>query len=192
MAGASTWSIVPLSRANLSQEDLVEYPIPLDNLRVHDAFQTLLPGTPLADDLGLDTRTYGTNTPVVKTEDLKSAGATTNYARFRYVVPPEYVAGQSITLRLNAGMVTTVADTTAFVDAEAYREAAPAVDVCATAQQSINSLVAADKDFVITPTDVVVGDVLDIRVATIVTDGGGGAAVIAQINSIKMLLDIKG
>lgn len=192
MAGAGIWQTIPLNRSNIVQEDLVEYPISLDRFRVHDAFQTLLPGTPLTDDLGLSTNTFGTDSPTLDTEDHKAAGAVNNFGRAQVVIPPEYVAGQSITLRVNAGMVTTVSDTTATLDVEAYRKAAPSVDICATAAQSMNDLAAADLDFVITPTNVVVGDTIDIRLTTAINDGATGTAVIGRINSAKLLLDIKG
>ena len=39
-----------------------------------------------------------------------------------FPVPPEYVAGQTITLRANAGMKTTVADGSAAIDFEVVRQ----------------------------------------------------------------------
>lgn len=192
MAGAGLWQTLPLNRSNIVQEDLVVYPVTFNRLKVHDAFATDLPVTPATDDLGIVNNTYGTTSPTVESEDLKTAGATNKFARFQFEVPPEYVAGQTITLRVNAGMKTTVADTSATLDAECFRTAAPSVDIVATAAQDMNNLTAADLDFTITPTNVVVGDILDIRLTAAVNDGASGTAVIAQINSIEMLLDIKG
>ena len=101
-------------RAQLAQDTAKEYVMPWSVFRVHDAIETLLPQPAANDDLGWPaTQTMGTVTPYIETRDLKAAGATSVYARFQFALPPEYVAGQPITLRLRAGMNTTVADTTA-------------------------------------------------------------------------------
>jgi hypothetical protein len=152
----------------------------------------VLPAAAAGDDLGVYDNTFLTAAPTVETGDLKAAGAKTLKARFQWAVPPEYVSGQTLTLRVNAGMKTTVADTTATLDAEVARQAAPAVDLCATNAQSINDLVAANKDFVITPNNVVPGDVLDVVLTVAVNDAAGATAVIGRINNIAILADIKG
>ncbi|MGV3721987.1 MAG: hypothetical protein ACO1SX_13830, partial [Actinomycetota bacterium] len=117
---------------------------------------------------------------------------TTRYARFQFAVPEHYVAGQAITLRVNAGMLTTVSDTSAALDAVCVRVAAPSTDICATAAQSMNSLTAADIDFTITPTNVVVGDILDVRLSVAIVDGATGTAVIGKINTVALLMATKG
>jgi len=189
---ASRDAAVTLARAAIVQQDLQPYPITFDAYRVWDAPQTVIPGTPANDDLGLIDNTFGTAAPTIETGDLKAAGATSRKTRFQFAVPVEYVAGQTITLRANAGMKTTVADTSATLDVECVRQAAADTDICATAAQSINSLDAADKDFTITPTDVVPGDILDVVLTVAVNDGATGTAVIGQINTVELLLDIKG
>jgi len=180
-----------LSRTNFVQEAAVAHIIPLTHLRVWDALQTILPAAGANDDLGLLTNTYLTTAPTVESGDSKAA-TTSRYARFQFAVPEHYVAGQAITLRLNAGMKTTISDTSAAIDAFVVRTAAPTVDICATAAQSINSLTAANKDFTITPTDVVVGDILDVRVLISIVDGATATAVIGQLNSISLLMATKG
>lgn len=179
------------TRAQLSQEALIAYPVVFSRMKVHDAFATDVPAAGAADDLGLVNNTYGTTNPTLETQDHKTATAS-NFARFQFEVPPEYEAGETITLRVNAGMLTTISDGTATLDAECFRHAAPTVDISATAAQSINSLTAADIDFTITPTNVVVGDILDIRLTTAISDTATGTAVIGQINSVDVLMDIKG
>jgi len=169
--------------------ELRPYDIPATALRVHDAPSTVLPAAAASDDCGVVNNTFLTGAPTVEGMDSKAASLT-QYARFQFPVPAEYRAGQTITLRVNAGMKTTVSDTSATLDCEVVRTAAPSVDLCATAAQSINSLTAANKDFTITPTDVVAGDILDVRVTLAVVDGSTGTAVIAKINKISMLLDV--
>lgn len=183
------------SRSNLIQEDLAVYPIPFTSLRVHDALQTVLPGTSASDDLGLYGGTFGTSQPLVRTADLKAAGATTLYARTQVQLPVEYVAGQTVTLSITGGMVTTVAGVTATVDAEVFKvgkDNTLGSDICATSAQSINSLTHAAKSFTITPTLLNPGDVLDIRIAVAVNDAATATAVIAALGGIDLLCDIKG
>ncbi len=119
-------------------------------------------------------------------------GATTRYAGVSIEIPSDYEAGETIILRLIAGMKTATADTTATIDAQVYRNAEDGTvggDICATAAQTINSLTAAAKDFVITATSINPGDILDVRIAIAVNDAAGGSAVIGRIVAIKLLTD---
>ena len=103
--------------------------------------------------------------------------------------------GQTVNLRLHAGMITTVADTTATLDVVAYasdEEAGIGADLCTTAAQSINSLVFADYDYVITATALAPGDVLDVRIHTAVNDAAGGATVKACVGATQLLCDTVG
>ena len=78
------------------------------------------------------------------------------------------------------------------MDAQVARQAAPTVDICATNATTINSLTAANVDFTLTPTSVVPGDVLDVVLTVAYHDAASGTAVVGKINSIELLLDIKG
>ena len=93
-------------------------------------------------------------------------------------------------------MKTTVSDTTATIDFEAYakNEATGAVgsDLVTTAATTINSLTAAAKEFVITPTGLVSGDELDIRVTIAIVDSTTATAVIGRIMKLYMLSSVKG
>ena len=183
-----------LARSKLAQESLA-YSIPLTECRVWDAMQTNIPGTAATDDLELNTGTLGTDAPNLQTGDLKAAGATTRYAAFLFPLPPEYVDGQAVTVRLSAGMKTTIADVSATCDVEAYehnRKLAVGADLCSTGNQSCNSLTFADKDFTITPTSLVTGDILHIRVALAINDAATVTAVIGVIGQIEVLVNIKG
>jgi hypothetical protein len=185
-----------IARAKLDQDAAQEYVIPWSAFRVHDAIETLPPQPAAADDLGWPaTQTMGTVTPYLETADLKAAGATTVYSRFQFALPPEYDSEETITLRLRGGMKTTVADTTATIDAEVYKsdeDGGAGGDLCDTAAQSINNLTAADKDFTIDATGLAAGDVLDIRVMIAINDAATGTAVIGRLNKASLLLDIRG
>lgn len=184
-----------LDRSKLAQDTLKPYPIPLENFRVWDAYQTVLPGTSASDDLGLYGGTFATGSQLVRTYDVKNAGAVTLYARVRASLPAEYDAGETITLRMKCGMVTTVASSSATVDVECYKvDGAGSIgsDLCATSATSINSLTFANKDFTITPTGLSAGDVFDIRITVAVNDSATATAVIAAIGSVDLLCDVRG
>lgn len=185
----------PLARSNLVQDELQPFAIPMTDWRTWDAMATNLPAAGANDDLGLVTGTLATHSPTLQSGDLKAAGATTRYARAQVRVPMEYDAGQSVTLRFHAGMVTTVSDGTATLDVQAYKsdeEVAVGADICATGAQSINSLTFADIDFTITGTTLSPGDILDVRIAVAINDTTTVTAVIGCVGAAKLLCDVKG
>jgi hypothetical protein len=153
-----------------------------------------LPDAGANDDLGLIGGTFASASPTLQTGDLKSAGATTRYARAQIRLPAEYQAGQTVVLRFHAGMLTTQSDGTATLDVQCYcsdEEAGISADLCATAAQSINSLTLADIDFSITPTSLTAGDLLDVRIAIAISDAAGATAVIGCIGAAKLLCDVR-
>lgn len=183
-----------LERSQLEQEDAVPYPIPLEAYRVWDARASLPVSTAANDDLAFITGTPGTNAVRIQSGDGKATTVTRKIG-CQFVLPAEYVAGGAITLRVLAGMVTTISDGTATVDAQIYKvgtDGSVGSDLVTTSAQSINSLTAANKDFTVTPTGLVAGDVLDIVLTVAITDAATGTAVIGQINRASVLLSIKG
>jgi len=185
-----------ITRSELTQENLAVYPLNHTDWRVWDAVQTNLPGTGAADDLAIIGGTFGTGVPSIQTGDVKNLGATPRYARIKFQLPPEYVAGETVTLRVKGGMVTTVASSSATIDFEVYKTdrgiLVSGSDICATLATTINSTSFADKDFTITATSLSPGDILDIRMTIAVNDSGTGTAVIGCAGSVEFLLDIKG
>lgn len=184
-----------LSRSKLDQDTNEPFDVPLTDLRVHDAINTVLPGTPATDDLGLDSGVFGTEAAHVTAGDLKAAGATTRYARFQIQLPAEYDDGETVYVRVNAKMETTVADVSCTVDVEAYEIADDLTcgsDLITTAATSMNSLTAANFDFLLTSTGLLSGDRLDVRVAIACNDAATGTAVEPVISAIQLLADIKG
>jgi hypothetical protein len=180
------------ARSSIAMDDLAPYAIAVRELRVWDAPVTpAVAATGANDDLAVVYNTFLTAGPTVETGDVKTANSARKVG-FEFVLPIEYVAGETATLRINAGMKTTVSDGTCTVDVQVARRAAPTVDICATNAATINSLVAANVDFTLTPTDLVPGDVLDVVVTITYHDTATGTAVIGQINTITMLLDVKG
>lgn len=187
--------ITKLDRTELLQSDTFVFPIPFESLRVHDALQTPLPGTSATDDLGLYGGTYGTSQPLVRTYDVKAAGAQNLYARALIALPESYVAGETITLRLGCGMVTTLADVSCEIDAQAFRigkDNTLGADLVTTPATTMNSVTFADKSFTINPASLAPGDVLDVRLTIAVNDAATATAVIAAIAGIDLLCDIRG
>ena len=179
----------------LKQDALAIFPVNMMDLRVWDAIQTNLPGTAAADDLALIGTTFGTTAPVVTAGDCKALGATSRYARFMVELPECYEAGETVTLSLSAGMVTTVASSSCTVDVECYKIdkiTGIGSDLCTTSATTINSLVFAAKAFTITPSGLTAGDVLDVRLTIACNDAATGTAVTPAIAGIDLLCDIRG
>lgn len=184
-----------IARSKLAQDNLATYPVQLTDFRVHDDLAANLPATSSNDDLGLHTDDPATGSPSLRSYDVKGAGAVTLYARTQINLPPEYVDGETVTIRLHTGMLTTISDGTATVDVECYEsdeEGGVGADLCSTVAQSCNSLTLEDKDFAITSTGLAAGDILDVRIAMAINDGTTGATVQGIIGAVKLLCDIKG
>lgn len=148
-----------------------------------------------ANDLSVVLGAFGTNSVSLQTANLRAEGATSNYARFEVRLPPNYVAGQTVKLRVSAGMLTTIADATATLDLVCHQldeDTTVQADIVETVAQSINNLVFADFDFTIAPGLLSPGDILDCRLVTAVNDASTSAAVIACVAAIKLVCDTKG
>jgi len=188
--------ISPQERSSiLKQTSDAVLPIDMANLRVWDAYNTVLPGTAAADDLALIGGTFGTAPPKVEAGDLKAAGATVRYLRFAYILPESYDEFQTAGLRMSCGCVTTVADTSCTVDVQAYRLdklGGISADLCMTAAQTINNTTLSDKLFAFNPATFVPGDVLDVRVAIACNDAATATAVTPTIASFDRICDIIG
>jgi hypothetical protein len=183
-----------IARSKLAQDTNQAFSVPLTQFRTWDALAVNLPATPGADDLGLDNATFGTGSPHLTAGDLGAAGSTTRYARAHVVVPVEYDDGQTFTIRLHSGCLTAVSDTTCTCDVELYRSdeaTGISADLCSTAATTCNSLTFSDVDFVITPTTLVSGDTLDLRVALICNDAAT-AVVEPVIGAVQLLCDVRG
>lgn len=175
------------------RRDNQPYNVILTDLRTWDAFATNLPGTAASDDLALIGGTFGSAAPKISAGDLKNAGSTSRKARFIVKIPPEYVAGETATLRFYAGMETTVASSAATLDVEAYRQNGEGVvsgsDLYTGAAQSINSLTFSNKDFSLTSTNLTPGEWIDVVITILVNDSATVTAVDAAIGVITFLCD---
>lgn len=169
---------------------VVPHSIPAHEWRKTDGV-TINPVTAATTNFGLVYGTDGTDFPHLETIDGKNA-TTAVVSRVIYRLPSNYVAGSAVTIRIRAGMKTTVATNTGSttVGLNVYSNSGVgnlgSADLNTTAAQSVNSLTAADKDFVITPTGLVAGQDLHIKMTLTVTDVATGTAVIGTVNHAEL------
>lgn len=189
-AGTRVWRIESNSNIAASANGSKTVSLPIGNSwRVFDAIITNLAGADGTDDLGLVTGVFDPTSPasnVTPTFNVTVAtpsGPAPFYARFsEFRLPANYRAGTNVTLVINC--TQTVAATTANVDAYAFRPAAPATDLVATAAQSIIGAAATDYSFTITGTNLTPLATLDITIAILLADVA--ATPNYSINSVSL------
>ncbi len=189
----STESPTSVSRASLGQDDLAVYNVKLATLEATGTGAQLgaSAGTP-SGAMGLTIGAHGTNSPLVVGESA-SGNSKTNYSRFQFALPAEYVSGETITLRVRAKATGTL-NVTKSLDAQCYVSdggGGIGSDICATTVQALTTSFA-NYDFTITPTSRVAGDMLDIQLVTVADDTGATNNKLIQIGAVELLLDIKG
>ena len=182
-------------RSRITQETYVRYTIPMHRMKTWDNRAVNIPAAAANDDMGLITGTFGTDVPVLQSEEWQTAAPASKYCAFQFALPAEYDNGNSILIRLRCAMITTISDDTATIDLECYRSAldgAAGGDICTTVAQDMKSLTPAFKNFTITDTGLFTGDLLDFRLTFGGNDNATGTAVISQISQVEVLLDIRG
>lgn len=175
-------------RSKLAQEALESYPIPLAEFRAADGAAL---GIADVNDAGDHYLAYSTNTWKLMGNSPDS-DTQTDVSLIQFALPPEYDDGQTITVRINAEY--TADGDTKSLDLEVYKanktDASVGSDICATAVQTLTATDAA-YDFTVTPTGLTGGDLLNIKITTAFQDSDGAVGE-AEINSVEVLLDIKG
>lgn len=184
-----------LQRRFLQQDDIVGRGLDLRLAQIWDS-GALLGATPTSDDdLAYVVGTWATSNPVISAADCRTV-TKTRRCRIAVKIPENYVAGETVTLRIVAGMVTAIADGPCTVDAEAYLVGGNSLisgsDLVTTSATSINSTSFANKDFAVTATALEPGDELDVRITIAVVDAATGSAVLPTIAAILPLFDCKG
>lgn len=122
----------------------------------------------------------------------------TSVTMFQIVLPDNYVAGGDVTIRLPVAIIKTAAavDNASSIDISAYEQTQGAVgaDICATAAQVFAAVDTwYNKDFVITATNLVAGDTLNVVITSIIVDSeAGGGTLRLNLDTPKVLLDVKG
>ena len=168
----------------------------MEEFRIFDsASNAVLPNAAAADDLGLYLGTFGTDDFTIRTSDSQSA-TTTQKARFRLCIPMEYESGTKFNITFFAGMLTTIADTSATIDLELYKknnaDGTVGSDLVTTTAIDINSLTLAARSFTINSVGFQNGDELTGQVTISIVDGAGSSAVIGLITSAWANMRVRG
>jgi len=183
-------------RGILQQDDLQKYDIPLEQC-VSDAEPPATMVAPAGAVFGIVRGTVGTHSLRLQTVDQKANGGATSVVCLTTVtLPPEYVDGETAQIVLNCSMVTTVADTSAVCDVEAWTDDGDGTvtgDIASPAAQDMNAdLNAAAYTFTLNPATLVKGMKIHLRFTITINDAATGTAVIGQINRAYLQCDIKG
>lgn len=141
-------------------------------------------------------RALGTNQIFIKGEaTVNETEVSVGY--FRFVLPENYVAGGTITLRATTDVDVAgdaVLNAASTIDFEAYKQSTTdgsvGSDLVTTAATAVTAT-AADKDFTVTPTGLVAGDTLIVKMTTsIVEDAGGTGAATAFIYRLGVVCQV--
>ncbi len=179
-------------RDELVEEALKPYGIPISALR-HTT------GVPLtaSETAGGFNVSVGSNIHKAQGE-ITDNETEVSVCLFQFVLPPEYVAGGDIKVRLPVAIIKTAAatDNGSTIDVSVYRQEDGAVgsDLCATAAQTFAAVDTwYDKDFTVTATGLVAGDVLNVVItASIIDSEAGGGTLRLNLDCPQVLLDIQG
>ncbi len=180
------------ARSSITEDALQPYRIPLASVLGADGADLAI--TETAGDFY---RSIGTNQLLILGEVSNgTVGADTEVSVgwFEFQLPPEYVAGGDISIRAGVDVVGAGALGTCTIDFSAYLQnkltGAVGSDLVTTAATAI-SATEAYKTFVVTPTGLVAGDLLIVKMTTSV-DNTNSTAIQAQISGLDVLCDIKG
>ena len=180
-------------RSQLAEDALQTYGIPITRIVSNAGAALTAAETAGTFDVTIGTNTYVANGEVTDNETEVSV------AYFQFILPPEYVAGGDVTIRMPAALIKTGAPTNngSTLDLEVYEQSdagAVGADICATAAVTFAALDTwYNKDFTVTPTGLVAGDVLNVKITSSVIDSeAGGGTIILNLAPPKVLLDVKG
>lgn len=177
-----------LDREDLSEDALQPYGIPANTVMAADGEALSISET--AGDLFLH---VGTNFFQLRGEEANNE-TEESIGYFQFVLPPEYVAAGSVTIRLRCKLEGAGTDNSSDIDIEVYEQADGAVgsDLCETAAQTFDAKSTYyNKDFVVTATGLVAGDILNVKIIPNVVESAS-SALAWYSDPPKVLLDIKG
>jgi hypothetical protein len=141
---------------------------------------------------GLGTNLVTLNGEVTDNETEVSVGY------FTFTLPPEYVAAGDVKVRFRSALVVSASPTNngSTLDLECYEQADAAVgaDLVSTAAVTYAALSTwYSKDFTVTATPLVAGDILVCKYTTSIVDSeAGGGTITWKADTPKILLDVKG
>lgn len=186
--------LATVARSGITQENLKSYELSAFDARTTGTGQPLgaSAGTP-SGAFGLTAGTHGTAPPVIVGE-AASGNSKTDACRYLFTLPPEYVAGETATLRVRAIETVGAATVETTIDAQVYSnddDGTVTGDLVTTAAIDVTDTVG-DKDFTINPATLVPGMQLDIELTGVTNDTGGSVGTVLALYRVELLLDIKG
>lgn len=159
--------------------------IPFPLFRKDGAWLTVVDAAPGSSLLGLAATTAGVNL----VGNACNNNAKSDYAQVAFAVPEDYKAGGTLTVRLRAKWTTTLLTVSSKVDVDAAKIAADGSlgsDLCTTAAQQVTTAFA-DYDFVITPTGILPGMIITLRVSLLGDDTGGAVNTAGAISGCQLV-----
>lgn len=180
-----------ISRARLIENALDVFSIPFTEVLGADGAELAISETG-----GDFYRSLGTNQMLILGEisnGTVGADVEASVGWFRFCLPSNYVTAGDITIRAGVDVVGAGALGTCTIDFSAYLqdgvEGSVGSDLVVTAATAI-SKTAANKDFTVTATGLVAGDILVIKMTTSV-DNTDSTNIQAQISRLAVLCDVK-
>lgn len=190
-SGATLGGSGTIARATLTEDALQAYQV--SDIR-NATFGAPITATEAA---GTFNWTLGTNT-IVLSGEVTDNETETSVAYFQVVLPPEYVAAGDVNVRFRSELLKTGAPTNngSTFDLSCYEQTDGAVgaDLVTTAAVTYAALdTFYSKDFAVTATGLVAGDILNCKMTAAIIDSEAGAGTIVWTSDPpKVLLDIKG
>lgn len=192
---SGSWSTEVFTRTSLAEEALSEVPLPIADHRL-STFAGM--GVSAADDgefhFGL------ASNGVLLLSDTADNTTDTSTFRFMFTVPENYVAAGDVTLRFRTALIESGAaatDNGSSIDLSCYEQGGDGTvgsDIVATAAQTYAATDTwYNKDFSLTATDIVAGDLFSCLVTGAVIENNAGAeTLVLKTAPVQLLLDIKG
>ena len=180
-----------LTRADLTEEALAVYGVPLALVRQED-------GIPLAV-----AETGGTFNLIVSSDiwylmgEISQGETETSESCFQFILPPEYVAAGDVKVRIkNRCVLGSGTNNGSTLDVEVFEQTgngAIGSDLVSTGAQTYAATSAwQTTDFVVDGTGLVAGDILNVVVTASVVESGSSNPIHVELDGLAMLLDIKG
>lgn len=191
-------STLDIPSGQVARSELVEDALQTYGIPIHRIVSVAGAALTAAETAGTFDVTIGTNT-IVANGEVTDNETEVSVAYFQFVLPAEYVAAGDVTIRLPVALIKTGSPTNngSTIDLEVYEQSdagAVGSDLCATAAQTFAALDTwYTKDFTVTATGLVAGDVLNVKITSSAIDSEAGAGtIILNLAPPKVLLDVKG
>jgi hypothetical protein len=183
-----------IARSKLAEDALALYPIPIANMRL-STFAVM--GVSAADDN--EFALIVASNAITLNSDSATNTTDTSTFRFQVRLPENYVAAGDVSVRFRSALIESGAaatDNGSSIDLSCYEQADGAVgaDIVSTAAQTY---AATDtwyaKDFVITATNLVAGDILScLATGAVIENNAGAETITLKTDPPVLLLDVKG